>query len=233
VTRRAQKDRERFFVEQAARSLGGSWSIVGDSETPDFVVESGGAHFGLEVQDIFKGPQTSAGASIKRGESIRHQIIDSMRTEYERLTGCILDVKFVGRVSAGNRTEAIRKLVEAGFPSLQVGQKLIIELSDGLRVHATKAYRPNWFSVNDRVGFVDLNPGHIIRAAIVAKAKKLERYKAQAGSDIRLLLIANRIQNSGKLLLEGDARFRLHGFRVVYFYPYPDAVIVLQEIEDA
>lgn len=233
MTRRAQKDQERFFVEQAARSLGGNWSIVGDSEAPDFIIDSAGARFGLEVQDIFKGPQTSAGASLKRGESIRHQFIDSMRTEYERLSGCILDVKFVGRVGVENRAEVIRKLAEAGFAFVPVGQKLIIELSDGLRVHATKAFRPNWYSVNDRVGFVDRNPRQIIATAIEVKAKKLESYRAQAGPDIRLLLVANRIQNSGKLVLEDDARFKLHGFRVVYLYPYPDPVLILQGLEDS
>jgi len=45
VTRRSQKDRERFFVEEAARRLGEIWNIVSDSEPPDFIAESEGAAF--------------------------------------------------------------------------------------------------------------------------------------------------------------------------------------------
>jgi hypothetical protein len=71
------------------------------------------------------------------------------------------------------------------------------------------------------------NPVRIIAEAIERKAPELTRYKALAGSDIRLLLIADRIQKSGKLTLEGRPAFDLQGFRVVYFFPYPESVIVL------
>ena len=226
-----QKDRERFFVEEAARSLGASWTIVRDTEPPDFIVESEGALFGLEVRDIFAGPQTVAGSSQKRHESIKQELINSIRLEYESAADCILDVKFVGRVGLENREEVLKRLLDAGFPARAICQNVIIELSNGLRIHATKAFRPNWYSVNDRVGFVDRNPLPIIASAINEKAKKLTRYQHQAGADIRLLLIANRIYNSGKVALEIDEQFDLTGFRAVYFFPYPEPAVVLRALE--
>jgi len=51
----------------------------------------------------------------------------------------------------------------------------------------TKAFRPEWFSVDHRVGWVDRNPLPIIMDAIKKKSNQLERYRAAAGLDIRLL----------------------------------------------
>jgi hypothetical protein len=48
-----------------------------------------------------------------------------------------------------------------------------------------------------------------------------------AGGDIRLLLVANRINNSGKLALDEGAEFDFQGFSSVRLYPYPEDVIVL------
>jgi hypothetical protein len=83
--------------------------------------------------------------------------------------------------------------------------------------------------VNDRVGWVDHNPRKIIADAIKKKAKKLTEYQHAAGSDIRLLLVADRIQNSGKLLLEERAAFDFHGFQTVYFFPHPEPVVILDD----
>lgn len=98
-----------------------------------------------------------------------------------------------------------------------------------LRVHITKALRPNWYSVNDRVGFVDRNPHGIIADAITKKANELTRYTEAAGSDVRLLLVADRVSNSGKLMLDEGAQFDLHGFKAVYLFPCPENVIVLRD----
>lgn len=58
----------------------------------------------------------------------------------------------------------------------------------------------------------------------------MTRYREAAGSDIRLLLVADRILNSGKLLLEERGAYDFHGFRAVYFFPYPEAAIILDAV---
>jgi hypothetical protein len=74
---------------------------------------------------------------------------------------------------------------------------------------------------------VDRSPYRIIADAIEKKAKEMARYKQAAGSDIRLLLVADRINNSGKLALSEGAEFDFQGFNAVYLFPYPEDVIVL------
>jgi hypothetical protein len=98
-----------------------------------------------------------------------------------------------------------------------------------LSVYVTRALRANWFCVNDRVGRVDSNPIDRIAEAIEDKAAKLPRYKKCTGlDDIRLLVVANRIMNSGKLTLEKCPALDLRGFRIVYFFSYPESVTAFE-----
>jgi hypothetical protein len=81
--------------------------------------------------------------------------------------------------------------------------------------------------VNDRAGRVDRNPTDLIAKEIEKKSEKLPRYKECSGlDDIRLLVVANRIMNSGKLSLEECPALDLRGFQVVYFLSYPESVKV-------
>lgn len=56
--------------------------------------------------------------------------------------------------------------------------------------------------------------------------KKLARYREAAGPDIRLLLVADRICNSGKLMLDEGTALDVQGFQVVYFFSYPESVTI-------
>ena len=93
-------------------------------------------------------------------------------------------------------------------------------------MHITKAFQADWLSVNDRVGWMDRNPMPRISAKVKSKSRDLQRYRDAAGSDIRLLVVANLIHNSGKLRLEGQASLDKAGFEAIYFFPYPEAVVV-------
>jgi hypothetical protein len=65
----------------------------------------------------------------------------------------------------------------------------------------------------------------VIANAIEDKSKELARYRSEIGDGVRLLLVADRIQNSGKMALGPDPMFDLCGFSVVYFYPYPEQAV--------
>ena len=227
LTRPVKKKRERFFVEEAARSLGKTWSLGEDREHPDFVVAEDGQQFGLEVRDIFMGPQGRAGSAMKEKESITQRDVNALRLEYETIANIPLIIKFVGVMSAANMATVVPALLAADLPSKPVTYHFVIDTGTGLRAHVTKALGPDWYSVNDRVGWVDRNLQNIIANAIETKSKELTRYQAAAGPDIRLLLVADRILNSGKLLLEERVAFDFHGFQAVYFFPYPESAVVL------
>jgi hypothetical protein len=238
LTRPLQKKQERFFAEEAARFLGKSWNFGNDREHPDFVVTESGKQFGLEVTKIFMGPQSHSGSTLKAKESTTQRIVTALQREYEAIANVPLIVKFVGDMQADNLATVVSALLAQDLPSKQTGYHFVHDTSivhhtrPRLRVHVTKGLRPNWYSVDDRVGFVDRNPHGIIATAIGKKANELMRYRNAAGDDIRLLLVADQISNSGKLLLKKGSQFDFHGFKAVYFFPYPEAVIILNNASD-
>ena len=87
--------------------------------------------------------------------------------------------------------------------------------------------------MNNRVGWVARNSELIIADAIRKKANELTRYRVAAGPDVRLLLVADRIHNSGKLMLDNTAVLDTQGFQVVYVFPYPEPLMAFTERRDA
>jgi len=229
VTRPAQKERERFFVEQAANLLGRAWHIgPEDRETPDFLVTEGDHHFGLEVHEIFTGEQGESGSSMKKLESNKQKFIDELGRQYEATTAVTLKVQFVGIKDAKNLATVVPALLAEDLASKALGYHCVIDLNGGLRLHVTKALRADWYSVDHRVGLVNLNPMPRIVDAVEKKSQQLAKYSRAAGSDIRLLVVANRISNSGKLTLGEKSPLDTKGFRAVYFFSYPESVTVFE-----
>ncbi len=232
MTQPSQKEGERFFVEKAAELLGKGWCLDPDRETPDFIVSEGADQFGLEVCEIFTGPQDEIGAHMKRAESETQRAVNALRREYEAKESIPLIVKFVGDMYDENRAVVLRALIEKDLSAKPFGHQDIIEADEGkakLHVHVTRALQANWFSVNDRVGPVDRSPIDRINKEIEKKSEKLPRYKECTGlDDIRLLVVANRIMNSGKLSLQEHPALDLRGFRVLYFLSYPESVKVFE-----
>jgi hypothetical protein len=227
-----KKKRERFFAEEGAKLMGKTWNLGPDREHPDFLMTEGAQQFGLEVSEIFTGWQDRAGSAMKEKESKAQRAVDALRREYEAITNIPLIVKLVGDVCAENLALVVPALVAEDLASKPVGHRVVIApdtgLRAGLRVHVTKARRPNWFSVKDRVGWVDHNAMPRIAVAVKNKSKDLPRYRRAVGSDdIHLLLVANHINNSGKLVVEEQVQLPLQGFKVVYFFPYPDPIVTI------
>ncbi|MCP4316490.1 MAG: hypothetical protein GY789_10855 [Hyphomicrobiales bacterium] len=231
MTRSSQKEGERFFVENAAVLLGTEWCLGNtDRETPDFIVTEGVEQFGIEVVDIFIGPQDEHGSQMKRRESDTKKAVSALRHKYESKGNIPLIVKFVGDMCDENMAAVLPALDAVNLSTKPYGHHDIIEVNESkakLRAHITRSLRSNWFSVNDRVGWVDRNPIDDIAKVIEKKSKKLPRYRECCGfDDIRLLIVANRIMSSGKLLLEEGATPDLHGFQAVYFFAYPENITI-------
>lgn len=157
-----KKNRERFFVEAAAKLMGKTWTIGPDRERPDFLVTESAQQFGLEVCEIFTGQQNRGGSAMKEKESHGQQTVDALRREYEAITNIPLIVKLVGDVCPENLALVVPALIVEDLASKPVAYQGKIDLNTGLRaglrVYVTKSLRPNWFSMKDRVGFVDLSP---------------------------------------------------------------------------
>jgi hypothetical protein len=233
VTKPTQKRFERFFVEEAIRSLGVGWTISEERDPPDFIIADGDHHFGLDVADIFGGPQNEHGSLMKRAESDTQKLLNNLRRQYEAATGVNVRVKFLGRIAPDTLAMVVSELVALDLAAKPLTYETTVEIQAGLeaplKLFVTKGSRPEWIAVGDRVGFVIPNPDEIIAAEIEKKGKKLVQYKSLVGDDVRLLLVANRIQNSGKVGPKTDSAFDFHGFTAVYFFPYPEDAIALRE----
>jgi hypothetical protein len=229
VTRAFQKNQERHFVEEVAKRLGKSWNPGPDREHPDFIVTEGERQFGLEICEIFTGHENRSGSKTKKNESDNQRIINGRRKEYEAIENIPLTVHLVGDLCAENLAKVVLALVSQNLQSKPIGYHTVIDIETGLRaglrVHVTKALRPDWLSVSDRVGWVDKNPTPKITDIVAKKSRELPRYIKSAGSDVRLLIIANRIHNSGKLVLEKKTSLDKRGFHKVYFFSYPETVV--------
>jgi hypothetical protein len=232
MTQQSQKEGERFYVVETAKLLGREWCLGPDRENPDFIVTEGAEQFGLEVCEIFTGPQNRLGALMKRAESESQRGINALQDEYEAKQNIPLTVKFVGDMCDENAVVVLRTLIEKVFSNKPFGHQDIIEADEGkakLRAHVTRSLQANWFSVNDRVGWEERNPIDRITNEIKKKSEKLPRYKKLTGlDDIRLLVFANRIMNSGKLSLREPPALDVRGFKEVYFLSYPESVAVFE-----
>jgi hypothetical protein len=220
MTSKLQKAHERTFVEETAKHIGTTWHIQ-DGERPDFIVSEGSTTFGLEVTQIFTGKQDRSGSAMKTDESMRRKRIDAIRRAYQAVHDVPLWVRFRGRLSADTLSGVKDALIAVDFPSKPLLHKVVLDEGLGLSVHATKAHCPVWSYMDDSRGWVDHAPERKIVESITAKAKLIPQYQSATGSDVRLLIVANRFENSGKLALRSSTAFDLQGFQKVYFYSRP------------
>jgi hypothetical protein len=72
-------------------------------------------------------------------------------------------------------------------------------------------------------GSLSNHPEEKMAHLVEVKSMKLQAYKASSGlNDIRLLIVANRLKNSGKLALRANSSMEHQGFRNIYFLSYPE-----------
>lgn len=234
MTTAAQKRIERNYLDEAIRSLGVVWTILEERDPPDFIIADGDRRFGLDVAEIFHGRRTASGSQMKKAESDMQKQLDNLRREYERQTGIILSVKFLGRIAPDTLANVVPELLALDLAAQPLAYQTTIEILIGfeapLKLFVTKSNRPDWLAVGHRVGFVTRNPDPFIAEEIAKKSLKLAQYKALVGGDdIRLLLVADRIKNSGKMGHTTDGEFDFCGFKAVYFFPYPEKALALRE----
>ena len=241
------KVQERIYVEKAADHLNLAWEIGQDREIPDFLISEGNHQFGLEVTEIFVGKEEK-GSESKSRESKIQKTIDSYRRKYEAKRKDLLKVNISGIVSKDlivvNDEVVIKDgvvikekmeklldiLLKQPFDSMEIGQKVKFSLGGRSRASVTKSYSSRWNSLDYKIGFVNHRPEHAIENRIVEKSKRLEAYINNVGSDVRLLIVANCLNNSGKLQFAEQnekPNFSTRGFNAVYFLSYPDSTIEL------
>lgn len=227
MTTEHQKNLETFYAEKASDLLGKSWKVrpsPGEVGWPDLLVTTEKGEFGLEVREIYLD-ETQRGSIKKATENNNLKIIQKLADAYYKSNLHPIKVSLLGDIT--NHDQILCTITNEVSQLSELGQKRIEPYSGCLiyiqRFPDQLGEFKGWDYVSDRVGGVCNVNKEVINRAIALKAKKLSKYTKNI-SDIRLLLVSDRILNSGKAQLADDITFNKHGFTIVYYLSYPVSV---------
>lgn len=225
MTNRARQKRgERSVVLQAALKLKVSWHLQADDrEEPDFIIKDQRGVFGLEVTECHIGSVGKGGSKRRQQESFNQKWLNNVVSVFLREKDVNLKLDYVGPANDQGKNAILAFLEREKFEKRQELSKAVWH-GERMMVQAYRdIYSQNVF-VNDRVGWVQKSV-EPLQAAIDKKVPLLTKYR-QVCSDIRLLVVADRIYNSGKMILLDGFKPDLKGFNEVYFFSYPENVTV-------
>lgn len=223
-----QKCRELQFVECAARLLGQNWQAQ-PHERPDFIVSCDDASFAMEVTEIHLGPKNRKGSEKKKAEAANSKWLKSIRTEFDPNSEIPLNLKFLGSATDAARQSILTALRSEHFDQRPILHRLVTKFSEG-KLWVTKEFHQNWGFLNDEAGWVSQDCTYL-QEAISKKSSKINAYRI-IHPDVRLLVVAERKFNSGKIFLENDSRVDLMGFNAVYFLSYPTQAFQILSLEN-
>lgn len=217
-----KKAHERIYVETAARLLGETWKIE-DGEGPDFHILADQLRFGLEVTQVHIDEDLeTSGSQVRAAEARNRNWLREIVRSVETSTGAILDVKFLG-VRSDSAADFMRtSLATAKFENMSIGERREWTSEEG-HLWATKAFRSQVCFIRDNVGWVS-GDSAAYAMAIARKASKLEGYRNKTGN-VRLLVVADRTANSGKIIFDVNDLPPSHGFDVIYLLSYPTEIV--------
>jgi hypothetical protein len=221
MTRRQDKNRERHYVEFCARCIGETWTVVDEGEAPDFVLSDGKDTFGLEVTRAFTdSAQGRRGSEVRRREGMAQKSLDRIRRAYLERTGATISVTLAQRPRAAEEAEIVNGLVALGLQDQPIGAVDEFRQRDGTRGIARRTPSQVWRIVSDSAGWVDRQGQVQLQRCIAQKAPAVRFYRPGL-ADLRLLVVADSMLNSGKLRVDEGAAIDLMGFTHVYFAAYP------------
>lgn len=222
----ASKVQERIYAEKAIALLAVDWTLQSISEPLDFEVKTANLRFGLEVRNVFAGGEEKYGSPRRRNESINSRLICSLAKQYYAAGGRSIEAQFLGKVSDVKVEQVAAQLMTASA-LLQPWQETVIHI-DKMKIFLTAlpssvGHYLRWTVVSDHVGWLRKVTCEELQAAINRKGKNLSLYRTKY-AEIDLLLVADRILNSGGLLQDEQIVVSNPGFRSIYFLSYPEAI---------
>jgi hypothetical protein len=218
----ANKNVERFFVEDAAGRLGVAWEII-DREGPDFEIHCAGEVFGLEVTEVFVDERGAFGSPAKRAEIENQRRLDGLKGRYYELGGLPVAADFLAMPSPG---DSFLEKMRAAAPRVP-GEVVPFKDKDGVKVFMSFASLEcdAWQFVLDKVGYVKGARAADLQPAIDEKGEKLGSYK-EVFANVDLLIVAHRLTNAGRLAAPpAGLVIENQGFRAIYFLSYPESCV--------
>ncbi|MDH4226257.1 MAG: hypothetical protein OEV59_00685 [Deltaproteobacteria bacterium] len=230
MTRKRQKEEEVFYAQAAGKLLCANWDItepLNEKEWPDLVVKSDKGEFGLEVRHIFSD-ESDSGSIKKQSESKSRGVVEELANAYYRSEDKLavpIKAQFLGDID--NEEELLSCIVENVKGMAELEQKRC-EPYKGCVVYIRRLpdmwkKEREWVYVPDKVGWVRTVDRVSVESIIREKAENLPKYKMHM-KDVRLLLVADRMFDSGKIYFPSDFSCDIGGFKVVYCFSYPENI---------
>jgi hypothetical protein len=226
MTTDIQKEREKAYASQLARTLECEWFIdfpPDELEWPDLVVNEGEHRFGIEIREITKDKETRKGSVRRANESLNNKKVQKLAGRYYEKSNIPLKIGILGNID--NEDEILGTLLEFVSDS-DDWSNLRIETKNGSIIYATRlpaeiGIYKRWEYVDDRVGWVREIDSNYLIPFVTEKEKKTPKYKKHL-SDIRLLLVADPTYSSGQISFI-DSKIGIKSeFSEVYLLVYPN-----------
>lgn len=231
-----QKSLEMFYAKKTGELLGASWEVEPSPDEvswPDLIVKTKLEQFGLEVREIYL-EESSKGSTKKANEKNNLGNIKNLACAYYKKKFPSIKVDLLGDMS--HRDQLLDAIIREALRLSEFEQRRI-EPYDGCVIYILRL--PNqlgeykrWNYVSDKVGWVSNIDKSVINRFIAEKAKNLAKYTIKI-PEVSLLLVSNRIFNSGKARLGDDITYDTRGFKKVYYLSYPEAAWKLNNLADA
>jgi hypothetical protein len=220
MTRPAQKEAERRWAEEALQRLGRPWLIQGAGEPPDIIAHDGSRRVGIEVREAFTGPRRRGGSPIKERESQNVAAMRDLAHAYYRRRQDPIRVSFIGFTNPRSDYGRVLGMLVRRDPKpawtqtkLRLGAQKSLQILD---LPADCGAYSRWSSVSDMCGWVSSITAEHVQSVIVEKAADLPRYRDSVDYCV-LLIVANRLMNSGRFEYDPGIRVDLAGFNEVWF----------------
>jgi hypothetical protein len=227
MTTKNQKCIEMIYAKKAGDLLDEPWKIEPSPDEvswPDLIVTTDSGKFGLEVRELYFD-ESSKGSKKKATEKYNIKTICNLADSYYKATYSSIKVNFLGNI--GHHDQLLGSLIQA-VEQLYEFEQIRLEPYDGCVIYIQRLpdqlgeYK-RWNYVSDMVGGVRQMKPQAIEMAIIEKSKNLSKYSKKI-PDIRLLLVSDKMFNSGKARLVSDIICDSHGFNNVYYLSYPDEI---------
>ena len=223
-----------LYASSLAKKMNYDWDIKvppNEVDWPDLLINPSKDAFGLEVRDFYVD-EDRKGSIVKKGESYRQKLLSDLSVKYykKKSVPILLDIR--GPFDKDSVVEILDYLLSTEFQEGSImehdisikGNKTTLFVE---RLNSSFANYSYWKYMNDTIGWVERIKDEDIEKIVKEKSVNIHRYKKNV-NNISLLIVANRINNSGKLLLEKRCNINTYGFNKVFFYMHPLEAIVYE-----
>lgn len=231
MTRESQKKEELSFAKKAGELLGETWSInqsPNEEDWPDLIVSGVNGKFGLEIRNLFKD-EDRVGSELRELESIRSSNLKKLYEAYYEISNIPISLKVLGDIDK-KEVSAIAKFLKEKAELLSDQNRLDFEVDEFeakfyiSRIPLSFGKYKRWQSVSDNVGWVSKLEIPLIKNAITVKESKIDKYRSNI-NDVRLLLVINRVKNSGRAEIPDNILNIDTSFNEVYLMMYPERIV--------